>query len=143
MSRIKILPLSESEIPTFIHIELAAFASHPRIPMLWPRGYTPDLHAYMARCKREDFHSSPNNIFIKAVDEATGEIVGVSQYTMRLDVDENEREEARGPMGEDAEPPGDWPEGGNWALKRFFARWSFWLPVESFKGRGYIREFWV
>lgn len=130
---IQIRPLTKSDIQTFINIELAAFASHPRIPMLWPRGYTPDLHAYMARVKRDAF-PSPSNVFVKAIDDETGEIVGVSQFAINDD-----GKEVEGPMKEDAEPPSDWPEGGNWALKRFFAIWSYWLPVQSFKGRPYLR----
>ncbi|KAK4493839.1 hypothetical protein PRZ48_015024 [Zasmidium cellare] len=129
---ITIHPLLPSEIPTFITIELSAFAPHPRIPMLWPRGYTPDLHAYMARVKR-DALPNPSNHFIKAVDDATGEILGVSQFEVV--------EEGAGGgelLKEDAEPPGDWPEGGNWAMKRFFARSSYWLPVESFGASPYL-----
>ncbi|KAF2167209.1 hypothetical protein M409DRAFT_22638 [Zasmidium cellare ATCC 36951] len=126
---ITIHPLPPTEIPTFITIELAAFAPHPRIPMLWPRGYTPDLHAYMARVKREAF-PSPSNHFIKAVDSDTGEIVGVSQFEIK-----EEGDEAGELLAEDAPPPGDWPEGGNWGMKRFFARES-WRLVEGSFGRG-------
>lgn len=86
----------------------------------------------MQRVKREAFPSS-SNVFVKAVDDETGEIVGVSQFEINDDGKVGD-----GPMKEDAEPPGDWPEGGNWALKRFFAIWSYWLPVESFSGRPYL-----
>lgn len=132
---IKIVPLQEEDIPAFVRIELEAFRSHPRIPMLWPNGYQPDLYAYMETRKYKDF-LSPNSRFIKAVDEETGKIVGVSLFTLALDPEQNAEER---PTREDEQPPEDWPEGGNWELKRFFAIKSHWLPIESFARRPYIR----
>lgn len=134
---ITILPLEEKDIPTFISIELAAFAPHPRIPMLWPQGYTPDLHAYMQARKNSSF-SSPNTRMIKAVDTSTNEILGVSHYTLALDPEENRKKE---PMKQDEPPPNDWPQDGNWEMKRWFDINSHYLPVESFPWQAHIRSY--
>lgn len=131
---ISIHPLEEQDIADYVNVYLEAFRSHPRIPMLYPNGYTPDLFAYLERGKREDF-ASPNTRLLKAVDSSTGQIVGASHFTLALDPEKNAEQE---PPGEDDPPPSDWPKGANWEMKRFYAISSHYLPIESFAGRGYI-----
>ncbi|KAK3065652.1 hypothetical protein LTR53_018182, partial [Teratosphaeriaceae sp. CCFEE 6253] len=51
-----VCPLKETDIPQFVRLELEAFRPHPRIPMLWPRGYTDDLYAFYEARKSKSFH---------------------------------------------------------------------------------------
>ena len=69
---ITIAPLLESDVPEFVRVELAAFKSHPRIPMLWPRGYTDDLYAYMEAGKRDSLND-PEVRLRSRCSEAMGE----------------------------------------------------------------------
>jgi hypothetical protein len=113
---ITISPLTENDIPEFVRVELEAFRSHPRIPMLWPRGYTEDLYAYMESGKRDSLRD-PECQIIKAVDDETGKIVAVSEWMFCLDV---EKQLTKEPVDPNGRPPANWPEGGNWEMKRFY-----------------------
>ena len=109
-------PLREDEITEYVRIELEAFRSHPRIPMLWPRGYTEDLYAYYEANKKDSFED-PECRIMKAVDNETGKIVAVSEWVFALDVAAQMKKDAVDPNGT---PPANWPIGGNWEMKRFF-----------------------
>lgn len=100
---------------------------------LWPRGYTDDLYAFYESEKRESLND-PDCRLIKAVDEATGRMVAVSEWSFALDLNKQSHE----PPSLDALPPHNWPAGGNWALRRFFT-----LNLEKWKqqylsGKPYI-----
>ncbi|KAK6436650.1 hypothetical protein LTR95_007152 [Oleoguttula sp. CCFEE 5521] len=83
--------------------------------MQWPRGYTPDLYAYKEIGDRGDFQD-PANHYWKAVDSKTKEMVACADWGFHL---ESKVEECEG-LTEESGPPEDWPEGGNWKLKRFY-----------------------
>lgn len=108
-------PLTENEIPEYVLIELEAFRSHPRIPMLWRRGYTEDLYAFYESNKKESFQD-PECRFTKAVDDESGAIIAVSEWTFSLDLAKHNEE----PVDPNGSPPADWPIEGNWELRRFF-----------------------
>ena len=110
-----ISPLNQNEIPEFVRIELEAFRSHPRIPMLWRRGYTKDLYAFYEAGKTKSLQD-PECRFVKAVDE-TGKMVAVSEWTFALDPEKHEEKEPVDPNGS---PPDNWPIDGNWELRKFF-----------------------
>ena len=109
-------PLREDEIPEFVRIELEAFRSHPRIPMLWRRGYTDDLYAFYEANKKDSF-DDPECRIMKAVDDETGKIVAVSEWVFALDVAAQIKKDPVDPNGT---PPANWPIDGTWELKRFF-----------------------
>ena len=113
---ITISPLLETDIPEFVRVELEAFRSHPRIPMLWPRGYTEDLYAYMESNKKSSLHD-PECQIIKAVDDSTGKIMAISEWMSCLDIEKQLQKEPVDPNGS---PPANWPKGGNWEMKRFY-----------------------
>ncbi|KAI7163480.1 NAD(P)-binding protein [Hortaea werneckii] len=120
---ISILPLQPADIPAFVRLELEAFRTHPRIPMLWPRGYTPDLYAYYEDSKAQSLQKEASRI-LKAVDDETGEIVAVAQWTFAL---EGNDEGNKNLQFANEQPPANWPEGGNWELRRFFKiEWEEW-----------------
>lgn len=134
---ITLSPLQRHEIPAFVRLELEAFRSHPRIPMLWPRGYTDDLYAYNEADKEKSF-DDPGCRFMKAVDEATGDLVSVSEWTFSMD-SVNKSEPT--PTDPNAKPPANWPIDGNWELRRFFT-----LNLEKWtdrylSGQPYISKF--
>ena len=128
-------PLQESDIPDSVQIELEAFRSHPRIPMMWPRGYTPDLYEYYEEGKREKFHDA-NTKLMKAVDRETGKTVAISEWTFALDP---EKQTTKQPV--DDNPPPNWPIGGNWEMRKFYKlnleRWM----KDYVGGRSYISEY--
>jgi hypothetical protein len=113
---IDISPLERDEIPSFVRLELEAFRSHPRIPMLWRRGYTDDLYAYCEANKAESLEDSECR-FMKAVDSETGKMIAVSEWTFSLDTAKQNGNEPLDPNGM---PPANWPIDGNWELRRFF-----------------------
>ena len=113
---ITISPLEANEIAEFVRIELEAFRSHPRIPMLWRRGYTDDLYAFYEAGKTESFHD-PEYRLMKAVDSETGKIVAASEWTFALDTAKQQEKQPVDPKGV---PPNNWPIDGNWELRRFF-----------------------
>jgi hypothetical protein len=84
--------------------------------MLWPRGYTEDLYAYMESGKRDSLRD-PECQIIKAVDNDTGNIVAASEWMFCLDVGKHLKKE---PVDPDGMQPANWPEGGNWEMKRFY-----------------------
>jgi hypothetical protein len=129
-----IVPLEREDIPSFVRVELEAFRSHPRIKMLWPRGYTDDLYAYYEANKSKAF-DDPQCRFMKAVDNATGELVAVSQWTFSLDTKYQTSQE---PIDPNKAPPGNWPIDGNWEMKRFFDINSEKWTNEYLTGRPYI-----
>lgn len=134
---ITISPLHPSEIPAFARLELEAFRSHPRIPMLWRAGYTADLYAFYESNKRDGF-ADPECRFTKAENDETGRLMAVSEWAFVLDPQKHaERKE---PVNPDGMPPSNWPIGGNWELRRFFdlnlEKWE----KEYLAGRPYISE---
>ena len=155
---ISIHPLLPSDIPTAAYLELEAFRSHPNTPYQWPRGYTRDLYAWH-EAGMEKTLADPRGSMVKAVDEETGEMVGNGEWEFVLDVERDGRgkgsggedgeerkgEERKGKEGKedeeddiDPEPPGNWPEGGNWALRNFFNRNMRKWDEEWLRGRRYI-----
>ncbi|KAI7720072.1 NAD(P)-binding protein [Hortaea werneckii] len=111
------------DIPAFVRLELEAFRTHPRIPMLWRQGFTPDLYAYYEDSKAQSLQKEACRI-VKAVDDETGEIVAVAQWTFAL---EGNDEGNKTLQFTKKEPPANWPEGGNWELRRFFKlEWEAW-----------------
>ncbi|KAK4547685.1 hypothetical protein LTR36_000642 [Oleoguttula mirabilis] len=131
---ITIQPLEEADIPTFVRIELEAFRPHPRIPMLWPRGYTDDLYAFYEDHKNESYNDSEQRL-VKAVDDETGEIVAASEWTFVLDA---EMEAKKVPSDPNEQPPPNWPKDGNWGLRTFFRiAWEEWRR-KVFAGKPYI-----
>ncbi|WPH02848.1 Hypothetical protein R9X50_00571600 [Acrodontium crateriforme] len=113
---VTIKPLEENEISTFVRIELEAFRPHPRTAMMWPRGYTDDLYAFYEANKLKSFHD-PTAHFMKAMDDQTGQVAAVSEWTFALDPVVNANKPRTDPNGQ---PPANWPVAGNWALRRFF-----------------------
>lgn len=134
---INILPLQAGDIPAFVRLELEAFRTHPRIPMLWRQGFTPDLYAYYEDSKAQSLQKEACRI-VKAVDDETGEIVAVAQWTFAL---EGNDEGNKTLQFTKKEPPANWPEGGNWELRRFFKlEWEAWR-AEMMGEKPYIRTF--
>lgn len=133
--KISILPAVETDIPTLVRIELEAFRDHPRIPILWPNGYQPDVYAFY-ETKKIKALQNPDYHLLKAVDDDTGEIVGGSEVTFCLDPEKTATEQ---PMAQNAPSPENWPEGGNWPLRRYFTINSYHLARNSFAGKPYIR----
>lgn len=133
---VKIHSLTEADVLTKVRLELEAFKSHPRIPMQWPRGYTADLHAFKDSGDRDGLRD-PANRFFKAVDAATGQIVGTAEWTLCLDP---AAEAAGQPIRNDAHPPANWPEGGNWELRRFYKINFEKMKKETLAGVPFIGE---
>lgn len=120
---ITICPLNEADIPAFVRVELEAFKPHPRIPMMWPRGYTDDLYDFYKQRKTDSFHDVTGR-FMKAVDIETNQILAVSEWTFSLDP---VAEAQKKPADPNEGPPAKWPEGGNWELRCFFkTEWEKW-----------------
>ncbi|KAI7277185.1 hypothetical protein KC335_g123 [Hortaea werneckii] len=70
---ITVLPLQAADIPAFVRLELEAFRTHPRMPMLWPRGFTSDLHAYYENNKLQSLQEETSRICkAKATTSETG-----------------------------------------------------------------------
>lgn len=113
---VRIIPLEEADIPAKCRLELEVFRHHPRIPMQWPNGYTPDLYAFKESEDGEGF-PDPSNAFFKAIDDGTGELLATAEWSFCLEP--MERGEGGG-FTEETPPPPGWPEGGNWPLKRFY-----------------------
>ncbi|RMY73871.1 hypothetical protein D0863_03599 [Hortaea werneckii] len=131
---ITILPLQAADIPAFVRLELEAFRTHPRMPMLWPRGFTSDLHAYYENNKLQSLQKEASRIR-KVVDDETGEIVAVAQWTFALEGDEQRNKISQ---FTDEQPSANWPEGGNWEIRRFFKiEWEAWR-AETMGGKPYI-----
>ncbi|TKA70600.1 hypothetical protein B0A55_06704 [Friedmanniomyces simplex] len=129
-----ICPLQEADIPEFVRLELEAFRPHPRIRMLWPRGFTDDLYAYYEGGKTKSFQDQ-NCRLMKAVDEPTGEIMGVSEWDFQLDPSANAESQ---PSDPNERPPANWPVGGNWEMRKFFkVEWENWTRA-TFAGKPYI-----
>jgi len=129
---ISLHPLVQADIPAFVNIELEAFRSHPRMPMLFPRGYTPDLYAFYHTSKLKAFND-PESRMWKAVDDESGEIIGCLQMTVKVDGDGDANEVESG----NSTPMDGWPEGGNWEMRQWFARNGRKMIEESFRGRGF------
>ena len=130
---ITIQTLEEADVPTFVSMELEAFRPHPRMAMLFPRGYTADLFAYYEHGKF-DSCGTPNERLLKAVDES-GKMIAGSEWTFTLDV---EAEAEKTIIGPDEPPPSDWPTDGNWQIRLSSKReWASWKR-EVFAGRLYI-----
>ncbi|KAH9840367.1 acetyltransferase [Teratosphaeria destructans] len=130
----EIQPLQETAIPASVDVELEAFRSHPRMPMLYPRGYTPDLYAFYTRQKTQKFHDSDVRVF-KVVDPKTGKMVACSEWNFALDPKKASESIVIDP---DEPPPPNYPEGGNWAITRFSKNeWEKWRHI-TLTGKPYI-----
>jgi hypothetical protein len=105
--------------------------------MSWPRGYTDDLYAYYDKRKLQSFHD-PNTRMLKAIDSDNGgEIIAVAEYTFALDPEKTAAKELGDP---NEKPPADWPQDGNWELRRFFKlEWEKWRRG-ILAGKPYIRK---
>lgn len=132
----EILPFTESDIPAAVRLQLDAFKDHPRTPMMWPNGYADDLYAYYEANRKKDFHD-PECRFMKAVNSETGELIGVSEWTFILDPQPNIDVIHEG----GAEPPANWPKGGNWAMRRWYKINLQRLLKASFGNEPYIRVY--
>lgn len=135
-----ILPATQPDIPTLVHIELEAFKSHPRIPMLWPNGYTPDLYAFYSSKKLSSLQD-PNTHLLKAIDTEHPELIlGAAEVTYALDPAVNAAQTA---PDSNEQPPANWPKGGNWEMRRWFSGNTYRLVKEAFVDRweGYIRTY--
>ncbi|EMC92690.1 hypothetical protein BAUCODRAFT_52542, partial [Baudoinia panamericana UAMH 10762] len=131
---ITILPLLEADIPSFVKIELEAFRSHPRMPMLFPMPYQDDLYAFYNERKTISFRDDECR-FMKAVDDETGNIVAVSEWTFSLDSNKTAIARLSDP---NEQPPANWPKGGNWGLRQWFKiEWEEWRR-ENLAGKAYI-----
>ncbi|KAK0933204.1 hypothetical protein LTR48_005067 [Friedmanniomyces endolithicus] len=88
MSNLQIEPLQLSELDDFIRIYWAAFAPPEAdmiLPMLYPRGLTPDLMTELrARLLRETEGGKLGDTCFAAKDSETGEIVAVSKWAVNL-----------------------------------------------------------
>lgn len=118
---LQVVALDRSDIPAYARVELEAFKSHPRTPMVWTKGYTPAVYAYNESGKQKGF-GDPAEHSLKCFDTRTGQMVAGATYSFVFT-------EADGvvhavgppePVKEDAPPPANWPEGGNWAITRFY-----------------------
>lgn len=132
---VSIQPVEAADIPAFARLQLEAFASHPRTPMMWRKGYTDQVYAYHESKTKESLRD-PECRLIKAVDDETGAMVGVSEITFALNIETNRNQR---PVGEDDSPPDNWPEGGNWEMRQWYKRNALALLRESFDGVPYIR----
>lgn len=131
---ITITPLEEKDIPIAVRIELEAFRPHPRIPILWRRGYTDDLYAWYEDGKAKSYHDSEMRL-MKATDEETGQIVSASEWTFVLDA---EAEANKDPVDPNEHQPSNWPQDGNWGLRIFFkVEWDKWKR-EVLGGKPYM-----
>ena len=131
---VTVCPLEENEISEFVRIELEAFRSHPRIAMLWRRGYTEDVYAFYEANKRESFQD-PSCHLMKAMDDETGKILAVSEWMFAPDPTRHAHKDTVDPNGE---PPANWPADGNWEMRRFFNLNSEKWTSEYLTGRPYI-----
>ena len=131
---ITIQPLLKEDIPTKIRIELEAFKNHPRIPMMWANGYNAELYSFKESEDRDGYDQA-NNYYWKAVDSETGEIIAAAEWSFRLDVEADAQQK---PVDEETPPPADWPEGGNWPLRRFYKINFQRMKREYLGGKPYI-----
>lgn len=84
---------------------------------------TDDLYAFYERRKTEHLRESTARV-LKAVDDASGTIVAIAEWTFALDPKETASHQQN---NSDDPPPADWPQGGNWGLRRFFKiEWERW-----------------
>jgi len=131
---ITVEPMDEADVQTFVRIELEAFRSHLRMPMMWPRGYTDDLYAFYDDRKMESYNDS-KQCLIKAVDNETGKIIGASEWTFAVDPTADGKKPHVDP---NEQPPPNWPKEGNWPLRLFFKiEWEKWRR-EALDERPYI-----
>lgn len=131
---IHVAPMEEADMPAYVQVNKAAFANHPRIPMMWPRGYTEDWHAYHVSDGVKDLQN-PNARLMKAVDTEAGQLIAGSEWTFALDPVETSKEK---PVDLNQSPPEGWPEGGNWRMRLFFkAQWEEWRRG-NLAGKPYI-----
>ena len=97
---VSIKPVEAADIAAFARLQLEAFASHPRTPMMWRKGYTDQVYAYHESKTTESLRD-PECRLIKAVDDETGAMVGVSEITFALNIETNRNQR---PVGEDDSP---------------------------------------
>jgi len=69
------------------------------------------------------------------VDEATGRMMAASEWQFAFDP---KATAAKPPTDPHVQPPANWPEGGNWKLRRFFKlAWEEWKR-DTLGGKPYI-----
>lgn len=133
---IEIQPLEAADVPAKNDVELEAFASHPRMPMMWPRGLTPDLHAYQEASDLDSLRDETSRMF-KAVNTDDGKLVGSACWTLALDPDAVAKKEPTDPQ---TPPPANWPSEGNWAMRLWYKINLEKLLERYLPGQRYIRE---
>ncbi|KAK3673008.1 hypothetical protein LTR78_007119 [Recurvomyces mirabilis] len=129
-----ILPGQEADVPAYIRVFRNAFADHPRIPMMWPLGYTADWYAFHEADIVQQIHNADNH-FIKAIDTRSKQIVAGVEWTFALDTAETAKDV---PIDPNQPPPPGWPDQGNWPMRMFFKmEWEKWRR-EHLAGKPYI-----
>lgn len=133
---VEVKPTSEADIPTAVRLQLDAFEHHPRTPIAWPNGYTPDLYEYYESVRRREINEDTCR-FMKAVNSETGQLVGISEWTFQLQRDLAAEAAAAARTATDP-PPANWPAGGNWEMRRWYKINLQKLIRNSFGDRPYI-----
>lgn len=102
--------------------------------MLWTKGYNDSLYAYEEAGLVDSLNDETCRL-LKAVDGQTGKIAAVSEWSFLLDPRKNAEKQ---PISLDEPPPANWPDGGNWAIRRFFKRNTELLYKEFFAGLPFV-----
>lgn len=113
--------LQVADIPSYTEVELSAFKSHPRTPMIWTKGQNASVHAYINDRKQAELQN-PKEPSMKCIDVTSGKLVAGATYTFAFEVQDG-RPIATAPaesIAEDAPPPSNWPDGGNWNIVRWY-----------------------
>lgn len=117
----QVSPLEERDIPAYTRVELEAFKSHPRTPMLWTHGYTSAVYAYNEAGKRRGL-DDPHEHALKCIDLESGQLVAGATYTFAFKEENGQilAADPPEPVKDDEPPPPNWPAGGNWSMRRFY-----------------------
>lgn len=118
---LQIVPLDRNDVPAYARVELEAFRSHPRTPMVWTEGYNDSVYAYNENSKYNSLQDA-NEHSLKCFETGTGKMVAGATYTFAFRTEGNRTVaiEPPKPIAEDAPPPPNWPVGGNWGIARFY-----------------------
>ena len=87
----KLLPISEEDLPTLTRIHDDAFAHDPLMQLMYG---LPDAKTNLEDDLRLILHTVPSARFTKAIDEATGDIIGWSWWSLYLDGQAREADSA-------------------------------------------------
>ncbi|KAK5117945.1 hypothetical protein LTR62_003989 [Meristemomyces frigidus] len=133
---IQISPFTAADVKPYIRVFQAAFANHPRIPIMWPRGYTADWYTYHENDIHNDIQD-PTARGMKAVETSTGRMVAGSEWSF-AHVDAPDDMAGEKAIDPNQAPPEGWPVEGNWAVRMFFKlEWEKWRR-EVLAGKRYI-----